>query len=246
MASSRHSVHRPCESRFDFLVRCPSGEAAELLRDETPGVVAIALAHLDAQSAGFILGELDTDKAVLVSLAWANLGLIPARAVDDVERRLRRKLSAGVEGGAGPVMAALSVVPVRAQDRIVAALRELDPGHAEMHDGARSLVVSLGTLVLTFEDLACLDSRSMQRVIRELHPRELAIALQAATQRVRRRVLENMSDRAAQLLDEEMELALHSSTVEIEEAQEKIASIIRQLEDSFEIFVDREGSDAVA
>jgi flagellar motor switch protein FliG len=93
--------------------------------------------------------------------------------------------------------------------------------------------------MFTFEDITKLDDRSCQRVLREIDIRELAVAMKGASDAVREKVFKNMAKRAAAMLQEEMEYLGPVRAKEVEEAQQKLVNVIRQLEDLGEIEVAR-------
>ncbi len=95
-----------------------------------------------------------------------------------------------------------------------------------------------------FEDIVDLDDRSMQLILRQVQVNELAIALKGVADAVRTRVLQNMSERAALSLTEEMDVLGPVRLHTVEEAQTGIIRIIRQLEESGEIVLTRGDDDA--
>ena len=99
--------------------------------------------------------------------------------------------------------------------------------------------------MFVFEDIVLLDDRSIQRVLREVDARDLAIALKGASDAVKEKIFKNMSQRARQMLQEEMEYMGPVRVKQIEEAQQKIISIIRRLEEAGEIVIIRGGEDVV-
>ena len=98
---------------------------------------------------------------------------------------------------------------------------------------------------LEAEDIVTLDDRSIQRVLREVDSRELALALKAASEEVAERIYKNMSKRAAEMMKEDIEYMGPVRLRDVEEAQQKIVSIIRKLEEAGEIIVARGGEDEI-
>lgn len=95
----------------------------------------------------------------------------------------------------------------------------------------------------TFEDLSMLDDRAIQKVLREIDQQELSKALKNASENVTNKIFRNMSHRAADMLKEDMEFMGPVRLKDVEEAQQKIVSTIRRLEDSGEIVIARSGED---
>jgi len=97
--------------------------------------------------------------------------------------------------------------------------------------------------MFVFEDIVMLDDRSIQKVMREVDSTELAKALKSVDTEVQDKIFRNMSKRAASMLKEDMEFMGPVRLKDVEEAQQKIVSIIRHLEDTGEIVVARAGED---
>ena len=93
--------------------------------------------------------------------------------------------------------------------------------------------------MFVFDDIVLLDDRAMQRVIRELDAKDMALALRPATEPLRLKFFQNMSQRAADMLREEMGLAGQVRMKAVEEAQQRIIDTVKKLEDSDKIVVNR-------
>jgi len=113
-------------------------------------------------------------------------------------------------------------------------LTEVDPMLAE----------EVRKLMFTFDDLILLDDRSLQRVLREVDMRDLALALKAARDELKEKIFRNMSQRAAELLREEISYLGPVRIRAVEEAQQRIVSIVRRLEEAEEIVISR-GEEAI-
>jgi len=97
--------------------------------------------------------------------------------------------------------------------------------------------------MFVFEDIILLSDRDIQQIIREVDTAEWALALKTASEEVSERIFKNMSKRAAEMLKEEMEYLGPVRLRDVENAQQKIVSIIRRLEEAGEIVVVRGGED---
>ena len=100
-------------------------------------------------------------------------------------------------------------------------------------------------LLFVFEDITKLDDRSIQLVLREADQKDLALALRGVSNEVRERILQNMSERGAQMLLEEMEYQPPQRKRVIEEAQGRIVAIVRRLEEAGVVVLSRGDSDVV-
>ncbi|MCK9518910.1 MAG: flagellar motor switch protein FliG, partial [Dehalococcoidia bacterium] len=97
--------------------------------------------------------------------------------------------------------------------------------------------------MFVFENISTLDDRSIQRILREVEVRDLALALKATPENVKEAILRNMSQRASEMLREDMESSGPVRLRQVEEAQQRIVEIIRRLDDAEEIVIARGGDD---
>jgi flagellar motor switch protein FliG len=105
------------------------------------------------------------------------------------------------------------------------------------------LATSIKNLMFTFDDLIFVDDRSIQKILKEVDSKELAIALKGASDEVKEKIFRNMSERAAGMLREEMEYLGPVRVKEVEEAQRRILAIVSSLEESGDIIIHREGGE---
>ena len=223
---------------FDFMRDIEPVQAAGLLTEEHPQTIAIVLAHLDPRAAAKILTQLDAPIQVEVAKRIALTEQITPEAVEIVEEGLRRKLSSVVTevtsvGGTRPLAHVLNQVGRTNERQILTALGEQD---AQLADEVRRYM-------FVFDDIVLLDDRAMQRTIRELDAKDMALALRPATEALRLKFFQNMSQRAAEMLREEMSLAGQVRMKAVEEAQQRIIDSIKKLEDNDEISINRGGSE---
>ena len=223
---------------FEFLRAADPVQVKEFLSDEHPQTIALVLAHLDARTAARILVQLEPLLQVDVARRIALTEQTTPEALELVEEGLRRRMSslvteAAVVGGVRPLAHVLNQVDRSTERQILGNLSEQDP---ELADAVRRLM-------FVFEDVSKLDDRSMQRVIRELDTKDMALALRTATESVKQKFFGNISQRAAEMLKEEMSLASQVRLKNVEEAQQRIVAIIRKLEEQGEIVVARAGEE---
>ena len=223
---------------FDFMRDLDPMQAAGLLGDEHPQTIAIVLAHIDPRAAARILTQFEASIQVEVAKRIALTEQITPEAVEIVEEGLRHKLSSVVTevtsvGGTRPLAHVLNQVGRTNERLILTALSEQD---SQLADEVRRFM-------FVFDDMVLLDDRAMQRVIRELDAKDMALALRPATEPLRLKFFQNMSQRAAEMLREEMGLAGQVRMKAVEEAQQRIIDTVKKLEDGDEIVVNRGGSE---
>lgn len=138
-------------------------------------------------------------------------------------------------GGVESVVEVLNGVDRTTEKTILDSLEQKDPELAE----------EIKKRMFVFEDIVTLDNRSIQRVIRECENEDLLLALKVSSDEVKEIIFRNMSQRMADSMKEEMEYMGPVRLREVEEAQSRIVSIIRRLEDSGEIIIARNGGDDI-
>jgi flagellar motor switch protein FliG len=186
------------------------------------------LAHLDPKTAAKILVQFEASVQVEVAKRIALTEQITPEAVQIVEDGLQRKLSSVVTdvktvGGAKPLAHMLNAVPPTNEKNILGAIGEQDP----------DLALQVRQLMFTFDDMVLVeDGPSMQKVVREIESKTIAEALRGATEAVRLKFFDNMSQRAAETLRDEMENAGRVRVAVVEAAQAKIITTVLRLADS--------------
>ncbi len=226
-------------SPFDFL---RSGDASQLIgfiQNEHPQTIALILAHLDPKQAGAVLSALEPGLQAEVAMRIAVMDRTAPEVVREVERVLKKKLSLvlnqdySASGGVDFLVKVLTQVDRGAEKTILEFLEESNPALAE----------EVRKMMFVFEDIILLDDRSIQRVLREVDTRDLALALKGTSDEVKERVFRNISSRAAELVRDEMEAMGPVRLRAVEEAQQKIVAIIRRLEEAEEIVISRGGKE---
>ncbi|MEG1448180.1 MAG: FliG C-terminal domain-containing protein, partial [Oscillospiraceae bacterium] len=138
-------------------------------------------------------------------------------------------------GGVSYVADVMNHIDRQTEKHIFDQLTENDPALAE----------EIRKLMFVFEDIVHLDNMSIQRFIRDIDTKDLAIALKAANQEVQNAILENMSSRMSETLRTEMEYLHNVRMRDVDEAQQRILATIRKLEEAGELVVSKGGKDDV-
>jgi flagellar motor switch protein FliG len=224
---------------FDFIRRTDPTHLLNFIQQEHPQTIALILAYLEPAKASIILGSLPHDIQSDVAKRIATMDRTSPEVLREVERVLEKKLSTlssedyTAAGGVESIVEILNLVDRSTEKTIIESLEEEDPELAE----------DIKKRMFVFEDIVMLDDRAIQKVLREVDTSELAKALKSVDTEVQDKIFRNMSKRAATLLKEDMEYMGPIRMKDVEEAQQKIVSIIRKLEESGEIVVARAGED---
>jgi flagellar motor switch protein FliG len=222
---------------FDFIRKTDTAQLLNFIQREHPQTIALILSHLPASKASEILTQLSPEIQADVTRRIATMDRTPPEVLHQVERTLEKKLASftGQEvrpvGGVDAIVEMLNLTDRATEKGILENLSEQDP----------ELVEEIKRKLFTFEDINLLDDRSLQRVLREVDTRELAVALKGVDESIKEKIFSNMPKRAAGMLKEEMDYLGPVRAKEVEENQQKIVNIIRQLEDSGEIIISRGG-----
>lgn len=225
------------EVPFEFLAKADPGQISSFIQDEHPQTIALILAHLDPQTAAVILSSLPQEVRTDVVMRIATMDRTPPEIVREVERVLQRKMvsifSQGFTfaGGVKEVAEILNRIERNTEKAIMAELEESDPELAD----------EIARLMFTFDDLVYVDDAGIQKAMREIDQKDLALALKAGNEEVKEKMLRNLSERAREMITEEMEFMGPVRMRQVEEAQQKIVGIIRRLEESGEIVVQGRG-----
>jgi flagellar motor switch protein FliG len=224
---------------FDFIRRTDPSHLLNFIQQEHPQTISLILAYLEPNKASVILQSLPHEVQSDVSRRIATMDRTSPEVLREVERVLEKKLSTlssedyTAAGGVGSIVEILNMIDRSSEKQIIESLEEEDPELAE----------EIKKRMFVFEDIVMLDDRAIQKVMREVDSQELAKALKRVDTEVQDKIFRNMSKRASGMLKEDMEYMGPVRLKDVEEAQQKIVSIIRHLEDTGEIVVARSGED---
>lgn len=224
---------------FDFIRRTDPTHLLNFIQQEHPQTIALILAYLEPAKASVILSKLPHEIVSDVAKRIATMDRTSPEVLREVERVLEKKLSTlssedyTSAGGVESIVEILNLVDRSTEKGIIENLEEEDPELAE----------EIKKRMFVFEDIVMLDDRSIQKVLREVDASELGKALKSVDNEVQDKIFRNMSKRASQSLKEDMEYMGPIRMKDVEEAQQKIVSIIRKLEEAGEIVIARAGED---
>lgn len=208
---------------------------------EHPQTIALILCYLQAEKAAQVMAELPEELQSDVAYRIATMNNTSPMVIKEIEKVLEGKLSSVLKtevatiGGVESLVDILNQVDRTTEKNITESLERED---MELADKVRSSM-------FVFEDILTLDDVSIQRVLREVEVKELALALKGCSEEVAECIYRNQSKRAAASLKEDMEFLGPVRIMDVEKAQQGIVSIIRRLDDAGEIIISRGGEDAL-
>lgn len=224
---------------FDFMRHSDPQQLISFIQGEHPQTIALILSYLAPDQAAAVIGRLPASLQAEVTKRVAKMDRITPEVLREVERVLERKFSTVIgqdftlAGGIDLVVEIINKVDRGTERNIMENLEENDPELAE----------EIKRRLFVFEDLSGLDDRSIQRILREIEMKDLGLALKGATEDLKIKFTKNMSQRAADMLTEDMQYMGPVRVRDVEEAQQKIVNIVRALEDAGEIIISRGGEE---
>lgn len=231
-----HQIYR---KPFSFLAKTDPENLTNFIQDEHPQTIALILAHLTSNKASEILSGLPLNKQLEVVARIANMDNTNPEVIREVEQGLELRLSGVMTqtlqkmGGVEAVAEMLNLADRSTEKGILEALDAQDP----------DLVEQIRRLMFVFEDILLVNDKGIQAVLKEIENDDLALALKTASEELRDKIFRNMSERAAQLIKEDMEFMGPVRVSDVETAQQKIVDVVRRLEDVGEVIISGRGGE---
>jgi flagellar motor switch protein FliG len=226
---------------FDILKKADAQQLASFLSKEHPQTIALLLSHLPTDRSATVLELFPDELRADVIMRIATLGKVSPAIVQQIEQVVdqiaEQTLSQNMAsaGGAQIVAAILNLSPPALAKSIMEQIERTNP----------QLAQEIKRLMFLFEDILLIDDRGIQRILREVDRRDLVLALRGADERLRAKIFKNMSERAAKVVREELELMGPVKLKDVEAAQQRIVEIVKRLEEQEEITISGRGRDEV-
>ena len=228
------------QAPFQFLQRAEAENVLTFIQDEHPQTIALILAHMQPEKSSEILTGLNQQKQVEVIKRIAAMEQTNPEVIKEVESGLEHRLSDIVSqtfdkaGGVESAAAVLNLADRSTEKGILESLETDDP----------DLVEQIRRLMFVFEDILLVNDKGIQSVLKEVDNDELALALKTASDELKQKIFNNMSDRASQLIKEDMEYMGPVRLSDVEAAQQKVVDIVRRLEEAGEIIIQGRGGES--
>lgn len=230
----------PSGKPFGFLAASKPEIVARALAREPIGLVALALGSLEPADAAAILKHVDEENQAELHMRIAILAPISEDLYNEVELDMRERIAPrvraeGVEEipGFDVVVEILGQVSKKAEKRVLEHIAERD----------EKLAARIRESLFIFDDLASLDNRVIQEILKSVDTTDLSFALYSADDAIRERFMSNLSSRARENLEEEIDYLTNPPAKEIKAAQKRIVETVNSLEESGAITIDRGGAD---
>src|ERR1044072_5925931 len=233
------SAASPAARQLESLELVDAKSLSNFLINEHPQTIAVILAHLEPEKKGEVLKRLPESLQAEVVLRLSNLDHVAPELISEVDRVLKQELSTlgTVEqaslGGVQPVAEMLNVMDKNTEPAIMSRIEEKDPILAE----------EIRKLMFVFEDIVKIDDKGIQTLLKEVPNDKLLLALKTANEEIRAKIFKNISQRAAKLLQEDLQNMGPSRLSDVEAAQVEIVNVARRLEQERKILIARGGSE---
>jgi flagellar motor switch protein FliG len=218
---------------FGFLHKTGAENLLTFIVEEHPQTIALIMSHLPPNMAAEVLSGLPSNKQIEVIRRVANMEQTNPEVVKEVEAGLERRMKSMFNQQlekAGGVRLVAQILNVTDRMTNKGVLESLEQEDAELVD-------EIKRLMFVFDDLMKLDDKSIQVILKEVDNNQWAIALKGASEELKQKVLGNLSERAAELLKEEMQYVGPQRVSDVEGMQSQIVEVVRRLEDTGQIVV---------
>jgi len=226
---------------FSFLNKAGEKDLYSALQHERPQTIALVLSYVDPDKAASVVDQLDSRSQIKVVEAMAQMDSASPTAVKIIESEISKRFanifqSQNVKVGGIDFVADVMNNLDRSSEKII--FDGLASTNAELADEIRKRM-------FVFDDIVTMDDRSVQRFVRDCDPRDLVLALKAANQEVANKLFTNMSTRMAESIRDDLEVTTNVRMKDVDDAQQRIVGIIRELEERGEIVIIKGGKDDI-
>lgn len=216
---------------FGIFQSAETAQIVQFLQNEHPQIAAVILAHLNLDRAAEILSALDEEAQGEISMRMARMGSISPDVIEEIEEVIRDQVSAtymqaeNIRKGSSAVASILNETDLATERSVLEAIEKLDAPLAE----------EIKNQMFLFEDILDLDDRDIQAIIGVVERSDLVLGLKGVADELVQKILDNMSSRAKEMFLEDMEASGPVHRKQVEEAQQRIVSEIKTLEEEGQI-----------
>lgn len=226
---------------FEFVRKADPAQLLNYLQGEHPQTIALILSFMPAEQGAAIVSSLPAELQIDIAKRIASMERTSPETIREIEKVLEKKLS---------TLVGQDYTAIDGMETVVQILTRVDRGTERtilesLEVQTPELAEEIKKRMFTFDDIVLLDTRAVQRVLREVDNQDLALALKVANEDVKSLIFDSVSKRFAEMLEEDMEFMGPVRLRDVEEAQQKIVGIIRRLEESNEIVYSRGGDQVI-
>ena len=226
---------------FAFLNKAEVKSLYSALQSERPQTMALVLSYVDPGKAAGVIEQLPPDRQIKVVEAIATMESASPAAIKIIEKEMERRFSSIVTSSnvkVGGIDYVASIMNNLDRSSEKAIFDRLGVNNAELADEIRKRM-------FVFEDIITLDDRAVQRVLANCDQRDVVLALKSANSEVSNKLFSNMSARLAESIRDDLEITTNVRMKDVEDSQQRIVGIIRDLEEKGEIVILKGGKDDI-
>ncbi len=226
---------------FNILKKSDPSQLANFLSKEHPQTIALILSHLTPDQAAEVLNEFKEDVRSETIHRIAILGKVSPQLVSEIEHVVDQIAESTLSQNLATAGGAQLVANILNKSNNATAKQMLE----SIEEKDYNMAIEIKRMMFLFEDIILIDDKGIQRILRDVDKRDLALALKVSEEKIREKIFKNMSERAAQVVKEELDFMGPVKLKEVESAQMRIVDVIKELEDQDEIAIGGRGKEDI-
>jgi flagellar motor switch protein FliG len=226
---------------FGYLDGIDQKIVVNLIKGEHPQTIALILASLQSDSAAEVLSGLPEQIQADIAMRIVRMDHVPKEVIHEVDQMLQKEVRGLGDSGSRDVDGTMALANI---------LNEIDRGSEEqilssLEEEDEQMAEEVRQLMFIFEDLCKVDDRAFREILKHVDKQELTLALRTASEELKEKFLGNMSERAREMLQEDMEIMGPVRISDVEEAQQKVLRAARQLESEGKVILGKGKEDTL-
>ncbi len=226
---------------FNILKKSDPQQLANFLSKEHPQTIALILSHLTPDQAAEVLNEFKEDVRSETIHRIAILGKVSPQLVSEIEHVVDQIAESTLSQNLATAGGAQLVANILNKSNNATAKQMLE----SIEEKDYNMAIEIKRMMFLFEDIILIDDKGIQRILRDVDKRDLALALKVSEEKIREKIFKNMSERASAVVKEELEFMGPVKLKEVESAQMRIVDVIKELEDQDEIAIGGRGKEDI-
>lgn len=226
---------------FEFIRKADYKNLLTIIQNEHPQTIALILSYARADQASAVIAELPKEKRIDVVERIAKMDRTSPEIIRYVEEELEKKFNSIVS---------VDFTEIGGVNYVADVMNNMDRGNEkyifdELNKKDVKLADEIRKRMFVFEDIVTMDSLGIQRFLREVDGKDLVFAIKGSNREVADMLFANMSTKMGETIKSELEYTHNVRLRDVEEAQQRIVSVIRRLEEEGELFISKGGKDDI-
>lgn len=226
---------------FSILKKSDPQQLASFLSKEHPQTIALILSHLPPDQSAEVLNEFKEDLRGETIMRIATIGKVSPQIVSEIEHVVDQIAETTLSQNLAQAGGAQLVANILNKSNNATAKSMLE----SIEEKDYNMAIEIKRLMFLFEDIVLIDDKGIQRILRDVDKRDLALALKVSEEKIRAKIFKNMSERAAAVVREELEFMGPVKLKEVESAQMRIVDVIKKLEEQDEVAIGGRGKEDI-